>query len=145
MDPVSAFGIAVGIIGLLPICANGYSFIEGICEAHGGVQKQLVKVQMQRRVCQFVHSDPIGDVDACDYQDLKGEICNNCRDRTNFQKLGAMSGKCPIKPQTIGRIPDCKDGSTEIPSLGTTSTIRCQTYQIYSSTFTTWRLSTGLY
>lgn len=64
MDPVSAFGIAVGIIGLLPICASGCTFIEGICEAHGGVQKQLVKVQMQRRVCQSPHHGPICDVDS---------------------------------------------------------------------------------
>lgn len=50
MDPVSAFGIATGVIGLLPLCASGYSVIEGICKADGGVQDQMTRIQMQRGV-----------------------------------------------------------------------------------------------
>ena len=44
-----AFGIITGVIGLLPICANGYFFIEGICKAHKGVEAQMARVQLQRR------------------------------------------------------------------------------------------------
>ena len=50
MDPVSAFGIATGVIGLVPLCASGYTFIEGICQAHGGVQDQMIRIRMQRGV-----------------------------------------------------------------------------------------------
>ena len=50
MDPVTAFGVATAVIGLVPICANGYTFIEGICTAEKGVQKQLKKLLIQRRV-----------------------------------------------------------------------------------------------
>ena len=45
-----AFGIVAGVIGLLPICANGCYFIESICKAHGAVEEQMVRVQLQRRV-----------------------------------------------------------------------------------------------
>ena len=45
-----AFGIVAGVIGLLPICANGCFFIESICKAHGGVEEHMVRVQLQRRV-----------------------------------------------------------------------------------------------
>lgn len=50
MDPVSALGIATGVIGLVPLCASGFAFIEGICQAHGGVQEQMVRIYMQRGV-----------------------------------------------------------------------------------------------
>ncbi|KAL8759096.1 MAG: hypothetical protein Q9184_003721 [Pyrenodesmia sp. 2 TL-2023] len=48
MEPVAAFGIATGVIGLVPLCANGFAFIEGLCKAYGGVQEQMVRIGMQR-------------------------------------------------------------------------------------------------
>ena len=51
MDPVSIFGIATGVVGLLPICASGCTFIVGLCKAHGNVQEQMIRVRMQRGVC----------------------------------------------------------------------------------------------
>lgn len=44
-----ALGIVTGVIGLLPICANGYLFIEGICNAREGVEAQIARIQLQRR------------------------------------------------------------------------------------------------
>ena len=49
-DPFTAVGLATGIIGLLPICANGFTFIEGICKAHGGVANQIIRIRGQRSV-----------------------------------------------------------------------------------------------
>ena len=43
-------GIVTGVIGILPICVNGCYFIESICKAHRGVEEQMVRVQLQRRV-----------------------------------------------------------------------------------------------
>ena len=59
MDPASAFGIVTGIIGLVPICANGYTFIEGICGAEQGVQKQLGRLLIQRRVSDTSSRSPV--------------------------------------------------------------------------------------
>ena len=50
VDPFTAVGLATGIIGLLPICANGFTFIEGICKAHGGVANQLIRIRGQKSV-----------------------------------------------------------------------------------------------
>ena len=50
MEAVAAFGVATGIIGLLPLCANGCTFIVEICKAHGGVQEQMERIRMQRGV-----------------------------------------------------------------------------------------------
>ena len=49
-DPFTAVGLATSIIGLLPICANGFTFIEGICKAHGGVANQIIRIRGQRSV-----------------------------------------------------------------------------------------------
>ena len=50
VDPFTALGLATGIIGLLPICANGFTLIEGICKAHGGVANQIIRIRGQRSV-----------------------------------------------------------------------------------------------
>ena len=50
MEAAAAFGVATGIIGLLPLCANGCTFIMGICKASGGVQEQIERLRMQRGV-----------------------------------------------------------------------------------------------
>ena len=50
MDPATAFGIATGIIGLVPICAKGCIFIEGLCHAQKGVQEQMMRIGAQRAV-----------------------------------------------------------------------------------------------
>ncbi len=50
VDPFTAAGLATSIIGLLPICANGFTFIEGICKAHGGVANQIIRTRGQRSV-----------------------------------------------------------------------------------------------
>ena len=50
VDPFTAVGLVTGIIGLLPICANGFTFIEGICKAHGGVANQIIRIRGQRSV-----------------------------------------------------------------------------------------------
>ena len=50
VDPISAVGLVTGIIGLLPICANGFTFIEGICKAHGGVANHIIRIRGQRSV-----------------------------------------------------------------------------------------------
>ena len=49
-DPFTAVGLATGIIGLLPICASGFTFIEGICKAHGGVANQVIRIRGHRSV-----------------------------------------------------------------------------------------------
>ena len=49
-DPFTAVGLATGIIGLLPICANGFALIEGICKAHGGVATQIIRIRGQKSV-----------------------------------------------------------------------------------------------
>ena len=51
MDPVSAIGIATAVVGLLPLCASGCSFIEGLCKAHGNLQEQMNRIRMQQAVC----------------------------------------------------------------------------------------------
>ncbi|KAL8784401.1 MAG: hypothetical protein Q9195_009066 [Heterodermia aff. obscurata] len=50
MDPVSAVGIATGIIGLLPICADGCTFLVGLCRADSAVQEQMIRIRAQRAV-----------------------------------------------------------------------------------------------
>lgn len=50
MDPASVIGIATGVVGLLPVCASGCSFIVGLCKAHGNVQEQMIRVSLQRAV-----------------------------------------------------------------------------------------------
>lgn len=50
MDPVSVFGIATGVIGLVLLCARGCALIEDICKAHGGVQEQMGRIRVQRGV-----------------------------------------------------------------------------------------------
>ena len=50
MDPATAFGIATAVVGLVPICADGFAFIEGLCSATKGVQDQMIRLRMQRGV-----------------------------------------------------------------------------------------------
>ena len=50
MDPATAFGVATAVVGLLPICANGCIFIEGLCHAKKGVQDQMIRIGAQRAV-----------------------------------------------------------------------------------------------
>ena len=47
---MEAFGVAAAVIGLLPICADGCTFIVGLCHAHGNVQEQMIRVRAQRAV-----------------------------------------------------------------------------------------------
>ena len=46
----AAMEIATAVIGLLPICASGCSFIVGLCKAHENVQEQMIRIRMQRAV-----------------------------------------------------------------------------------------------
>ena len=50
VDPISAFSLATGIIGLVPICADGFTFIEGICKAQGGLGNQVIRIRGQKAV-----------------------------------------------------------------------------------------------
>lgn len=43
-----AFSVIIGVVGLLPICVNGFSFIESICKADQDLQGQLVRLQIQQ-------------------------------------------------------------------------------------------------
>lgn len=73
-DPFSAVGLAMGIIGLLPICANGFTFIEGICKAHGGVANQVIRIRGQRSVSLYLKmSDSQGNAHRNLVQILRGE------------------------------------------------------------------------
>jgi hypothetical protein len=38
MDPVTAFGVATGVIGLLPLVASGFTFIKGVIKADSALQ-----------------------------------------------------------------------------------------------------------
>lgn len=49
-DPISAIGLATGIIGLVPICADGFTFIEGICKAQDGLGNQVIRIRGQKAV-----------------------------------------------------------------------------------------------
>ena len=63
MDPTSAIGLATGIIGLVPICANGFTFIEGICNAQGGLGIQAIRIRGQKAVS--IHPKMIDSAGQC--------------------------------------------------------------------------------
>ena len=44
----AAFGIVTGVIGLIPICGDGYSFIEKIVQADRHAEEQLIRIQLQK-------------------------------------------------------------------------------------------------
>ena len=50
MEPV---GVALGVIGLLPICADGCAFIAGLCGADRSLQEQVIRIRAQRAVRQL--------------------------------------------------------------------------------------------
>jgi hypothetical protein len=50
MDPVSAFGVATGVIGLVPLCAQGFTMIKDCFEAPENVRQYMTKITLQRVV-----------------------------------------------------------------------------------------------
>ena len=75
-DPISAIGLAAGIIGLVPICADGFTFIEGICKAQGGLGNQVIRIRGQRAVSLDPNiSDPAWQMLMYSSQILRGEWC----------------------------------------------------------------------
>jgi hypothetical protein len=47
MDPVSAFGIATGVIGLIPLCAQGFNMITACFEAQHDFRDSMAKITAQ--------------------------------------------------------------------------------------------------
>ena len=47
---MEAAGIALGVIGLLPICADGCTFLVGLCRADRSVQEEMIRIRAQRAV-----------------------------------------------------------------------------------------------
>lgn len=43
-------GIAIGVIGLLPICADGCTFLVSLCRADRSVQEEMIRIRAQRAV-----------------------------------------------------------------------------------------------
>lgn len=43
-------GLVVGVIGLLPVCATGFTFIENIIKHDRRVEEQVIRIQIQRWV-----------------------------------------------------------------------------------------------
>ena len=50
MDPITAVGLITGVLGLFPLCADGFSFIEGIIEARKNVTEEFVRIRIQKGV-----------------------------------------------------------------------------------------------
>lgn len=46
----TAFGIVTGIVGLVPLCGKGYTFIEGVVKADRHAEEQLIRIQIQQMV-----------------------------------------------------------------------------------------------
>lgn len=46
----TAFGIVTGVIGLVPLCGTGYTFIERIVSADRHAEEQLIRLQIQKMV-----------------------------------------------------------------------------------------------
>ena len=46
----TAFGIVTGIVGLVPLCGKGYTFIESILTADRHAEEQLIRIQIQQWV-----------------------------------------------------------------------------------------------
>ena len=50
MDPVTAAGLALSVIGLVPLCASGLQFIENITNAPKGAAKAFDLITFQSGV-----------------------------------------------------------------------------------------------
>jgi hypothetical protein len=48
MDPVTALGVATGVIGLIPLCAQGFNMIASCFEAPKAVKESMTKITVQR-------------------------------------------------------------------------------------------------
>jgi hypothetical protein len=48
MDPVSAFGVAAAVIGLIPLCAQGFEMITACFKAPGSVKEAMTLVTVQK-------------------------------------------------------------------------------------------------
>ena len=65
MDPVSAFGVATGVIGLIPLCAQGFNMIVAGVEAPKAVKESMTKITVQRIL--FINwGNPMGVGNASD-------------------------------------------------------------------------------
>lgn len=47
MDPVTAFGVATGVIGLLPLVASGFTVIKEVIRADGALQDITVAWEVE--------------------------------------------------------------------------------------------------
>ena len=47
-EGAAAFGIVTGVVGLLPLCAQGCSFIENVVKADRHAEEQMIRIQMQQ-------------------------------------------------------------------------------------------------
>jgi hypothetical protein len=48
MDPISAFGIATGVISLIPLCAQGFNMITACFDAPKAVRESMTKITVQK-------------------------------------------------------------------------------------------------
>jgi hypothetical protein len=47
MDPVTAFGVAIGVIGLLPLCASGFTIIKDVIKADSSLHDIAVAIGLE--------------------------------------------------------------------------------------------------
>ena len=79
----TAFGIVTGIIGLVPLCGKGYTFIESIVTADRHAEEQLIRIQIQQWVS------------AC-----TGLLHNSSNSKFSLQDLEGMNLSLPARLQT---------------------------------------------
>jgi hypothetical protein len=48
MDPVTALGVATGVIGLVPICADGFEFIASVFTAKQDLADAAFELEVER-------------------------------------------------------------------------------------------------
>ena len=59
MDPITAFGVATGVIGLVPLCAQGFNMVKDCFRAPEGVQESMTQILLQRAVF-LSWAEPLG-------------------------------------------------------------------------------------
>lgn len=55
MDPVTAAGIALSVISLFPLCAQGFAMIQGGFSASKDNRQALAMIDIQSGVCKLPH------------------------------------------------------------------------------------------
>jgi hypothetical protein len=49
MDPVTAFGVATGVIGLIPLCGQGFDFVSSVFSAKQDLNDCALELDVERR------------------------------------------------------------------------------------------------